>query len=89
MPHIIVQLTVVLCLAVACDDSCIVHPPTHPVMFFLPTVLTIWTTIGTVIFYLVIIPFMHRLYSSLLTYLTPYMTHTTTDTSSIWTMTSS
>jgi hypothetical protein len=36
MPHIIVQLTVVLCLAVTCDDSCIVHPPTHPVMFFLP-----------------------------------------------------
>jgi hypothetical protein len=39
--------------------------------------------------YFVIIPFMHRLYSYLLTCLTPYMTHTTTDTSSIWTMTQS
>ena len=39
--------------------------------------------------YFIIIPSMHRLYSYLLTRSALYMTHATTDTSSIQTMTSS
>jgi hypothetical protein len=65
-------------------DLKVLHVP-----FFLPNCAYHTDYHWDCLLYFVIIPFMHRLYTYSLTCLTPYMTHTTTDTSSIQTMTQS
>jgi hypothetical protein len=72
----------VIMASLVLDYSTTFHTMSQYVLCFsYYTVLTMWTTIGTIIFTSSSPPSMYRLYQYLLTCSIPFVTHTTTDTS--------